>query len=270
MWLLEKEIKHPENDIKLRNALKELGIEFIEIEKKSFEAISYENIKNIKFDFVYASTNIIEELKGKISGIYFNEENFNYKSWAKHYGSNLFNDPKETYVVKIKEIDLGKLNDSDDYFLRPVKDLKSFSGTVVNKKELLHFINEIKEGKYNYLDENVEVAIAPAYKIEKEWRCFMANGKVAAASQYKENGKLLISDKNLPKEMLTFAESMAKIWSPDTIFTLDIGMANQKYYIIEAQCSNSSGFYSCNMIELVKSINEAVKNERRVSRIPRF
>jgi len=66
------------------------------------------------------------------------------------------------------------------------------------------------------------------------------------------------------------AENMAKVWSPDTIFTLDIGMANQKYYIIEAQCSNSSGFYDCNMIELVKNISEAVKNERRVSSIPRF
>lgn len=270
MWLLEKEIKHPENDVKLRNALKELGIEFIEIEKRSFEAINYDNIKDMNFDFVYASTNIIEELKDKVSGIYFNENNFNYKSWAKHYGSYLFNDPNETKIVKIKEIDFSCINENDNYFLRPVKDLKSFSGTVVNKKELLIFSNEIKEGKYTYLNDNVEVVIAPAYKIEKEWRCFMANGKVAAASQYKENGKLLISNKLLPKEMIKFAENMAAIWSPDIIFTLDIGMANQKYYIIEAQCSNSSGFYDCNMIELVKSISEAVKNERRFSRIPRF
>ena len=41
----------------------------------------------MNFYFVYASTNIIEELKDKVSGIYFNENNFNYKSWAKHYGS---------------------------------------------------------------------------------------------------------------------------------------------------------------------------------------
>lgn len=270
MWLLEKEIKHPENDIKLRNTLSNLGIPFIEIEKKSFESIKYDDIKNVEFDFVYASTNIVEELKDKISGIYFNEDNFNYKSWAKHYGSNLFNDPKETYIVQVKNLDPSLLNDIEDYFLRPVKDLKSFSGTVVNKNELLHFCSEIKEGKYTYLDENVELVIAPAYKIEKEWRCFMVNDKVAAASQYKENGKLLISNKNLPKEMIIFAESMAKIWSPDKIFTLDIGMANQKYYIIEAQCSNSSGFYDCNMVELVKSISEAVKNERRFSNIPRF
>lgn len=270
MWLLEKEIKHPENDLKLRNALKELNIDFLEIEKRSFEKIDYKSFTSKDFDFVYASTNIIEELMGKVSGIYFNEENFNYKSWAENYGSYLFNDPKESYIFKIKNVDLSLLNDNDDYFLRPVKDLKSFSGTVVTKNEFQIFVNEIKDGKYSSLDIDVEVVIAPAYKIEKEWRCFMVNGKIASASQYKENGVLVISNKNIPEEMLNFAEKMADIWSPEKIFTLDIALSNNNYYVIEAQCSNSSGFYDCDMVKLVQSINEAVKNEKRVSYIPRF
>lgn len=33
MWLLEKTIKHPQNDIKLRNVLNSLNIDFIEIIK---------------------------------------------------------------------------------------------------------------------------------------------------------------------------------------------------------------------------------------------
>lgn len=78
MWLLERTIKHPENDIKLRNALSQLNIDFMEIEKRPFEKTSYEKFKDIHFDFVYASTNVIEDLNGQCSGIYFNEENFNY------------------------------------------------------------------------------------------------------------------------------------------------------------------------------------------------
>lgn len=259
MWLLEKEIKHHDNDMKLREALNYLGIGFIEIEKKPFENIDYDHIKNNHFDFVYASTNVIEELKDKVSGIYFNESNFNYHSWAKNYGDYLFNNPKETKIFKIKDFVPSLFNEKDFYFIRPVKDLKSFSGSILKKEDLIYFLNEVKLNKYTNLNEELEITISPAYNIDHEWRCFIVNKKVACVSQYKKNGVLFISNKDIPASLIEFSEKIAEIWSPDFIFTLDIGISGDKYYIIEAQCSNSSGFYDCDMIQLVKSINEAVK-----------
>lgn len=270
MWLLEKEIKHPENDLKIRDALNKLNVPYFEIDKRAFETIKLEDLPTFNFDFVYGSVNILKDLLDKISGIYFNEDNFNYKSWAKHYKENLFNSPNESQITTVKDINMISFEDNKDYFIRPVKDLKSFSGQVVNKKELEVFIHEIKNSKYTDLNENIEIVIAPAYKIEKEWRCFVVDGKVSTASQYKNNGALEISRKNIPEEMIAFAEDMSKVWSPEKIFTLDICLSNKKFYIVEAQCSNTSGFYDCDIEKLVYDINEVCKYEKKPSRILRF
>lgn len=261
MWLLEKTIKHPQNDIKLRNALNSLNIDFIEVDKKPFIPLDIKEIKNTHFDFVYASTNTIKDLGENFPGVYFNLDNFNYKSWIKFYGDNVFNSPSESNISTIKFLNLSLLDDNKMYFIRPVDDLKSFSGTVVSKKELTIFINEVNNGKYSQLDEYTEIIIAPAYKIEKEWRCFIVDKKVATASLYKKHGSLCISNKDIPETMILFAEEMSKLWEPAKIFTLDIGLANNKYYIIEAQCSNSSGFYECDVLKLVQSIKNLSENK---------
>lgn len=255
MWLLEKTIKHPQNDIKLRNVLNSLNIDFIEIDKKPFIPLDIIKIENTHFDFVYASTNTIKDLGENFSGVYFNLDNFNYKSWIKFYGDNVFNSSSESNISTIKSLNLSSLDNYKMYFIRPVEDLKSFSGTVVSKKELTTFINDINNGKYSQLDEHIEIVVAPAYKIEKEWRCFIVDKKVATASLYKKNGTLFISDDDIPEKMILFAEEMSRLWEPAKVFTLDIGLANNKYYIIEAQCSNSSGFYDCDIFKLVQSIN---------------
>lgn len=263
MWLLERTIKHPENDIKLRNALSQLNIDFMEIEKRPFEKTSYEKFKDIHFDFVYASTNVIEDLNGQCSGIYFNEENFNYHSWAKYYGDYLFNNPNESKIIRVQNFNSLSLNNEEYFFVRPVKDLKSFSGTVMKKNDIICFFNDIINKKYINLDGNTEVLISPAYNIDKEWRCFIVNKKVVCVSQYKQNGRLYIKSENIPDSLIDYSEKVSNIWSPDLIFTLDVGISKGKYYIIEAQCSNSSGFYDCDLIQLIKSISEASKNEKR-------
>lgn len=270
MWLLEKEIKHPENDMKIRHALNALGVEYVEIDKRPFERLDANTLDDREFDFVYGSTNLIEDLMGEVSGIYFNEDNFNYKTWSDHYGNHLFNDPKESQIMTIGNAHDETMEENKLYFMRPVKDLKSFSGTVVNKKEFMTFIEEVKSGSYTALNNDVEIVIAPAYKIEKEWRCFMVDGEVATASQYRNNGNLEITRGNIPEEMKEFAKSMSQIWSPEKVFTLDVGLSKNTFYIIEAQCANTSGFYDCDIEALVNYINKVPKNEKRSGHIPRF
>lgn len=259
MWLIEKELKHPVNDLKLRQALKNLNIDFKEVIKRPFESIDVSKWPNKDFDFVYVSTNLLLDLKDKIKGIYFNEKNFSYKAWSLNYGDKLFNNPEESIVSTFENINISFLNDENYYFVRPVKDLKSFSGTVISVSELILFINEVNQNKYTDLNNQVEIIIAPSYNIEKEWRCFIVNGKVSTASLYKNNGNLAISRNDIPDEMVLFAENIAKIWSPAKVFTLDIGLSGGSYYIIEAQCANTSGFYDCDINKLVSDINSISK-----------
>lgn len=259
MWLIEKELKHPVNDKKLLQALKDLNIDFKEVIKRPFESINVSKWPHKDFDFVYVSTNVLLDLKDKIKGIYFNENNFSYKAWSLNYGDKLFNNPNESIITSFENVNISSLDDKNYYFVRPVKDLKSFSGTVLSINELNLFVNEVKNKKYSDLNNDVEIIIAPAYKIEKEWRCFIVDKKVSTASLYKKNGNLSISRKNIPEDMLSFAQDVAKIWSPEKIFTLDIGLLAGSYYIIEAQCANTSGFYDCDIHKLVSDINNLRK-----------
>lgn len=259
MWLIEKELKHPINDKKLREALRDLNIDFLEVNKRPFEPINISHLSYRDFDFVYVSTNLLLDLKDKVQGIYFNESNFSYKAWSLNYGNKLFNNPEESIISSFKNVDLSCLDSNNYYFIRPVKDLKSFCGTVMSVNELSSFINEVNDNKYTDLNNDVEIIIAPSYNIEKEWRCFIVDRKVSTASLYKKNGILSISRKDIPKEMLLFAEDIAKIWSPEKIFTLDVGLSAGSYYIIEAQCANTSGFYDCDIHKLVSDINKLRK-----------
>jgi len=52
--------------------------------------------------------------------------------------------------------------------------------------------------------------------------------------------------------------------------SLDVGLSKNTFYVIEAQCANTSGFYDCDIEELVNHINKVPKNEKRAGIISRF
>jgi hypothetical protein len=134
---------------------------------------------------VMGSTTLVRIAKsyGWGPGVWFND-NFNYNSWLENWGENLLN--HDSIVCRFEEIKL-----TDTMFLRPVDDLKSFSGGLIHPDNF----NEWQEAICRYDDGTITkdtmVTIAPPKNIFAEYRCFVIDGRVVTISQYKQGNRVL-------------------------------------------------------------------------------
>jgi hypothetical protein len=232
---------------------------------ETFEYIPHSNklptlsVDSNEHAFLYGSTSVItlaSQTKKWKNHLFFNDEHFNYQSWAKHYGSLLLNDPKESSLMMMKDFEKWiKDKDPEEFiFVRPNKDLKEFNGSVVLVKDFFKWCKNVCEKEYPTVNANTEIIVGKPHGIKAEYRCFMTSkGDVVAYSQYTQNGKIKM-DVNIPKEVLAKAKQVTKVWSPAKLFTLDIALSGEDYWIVEAQSIHSSGFYSANLDDYIKNI----------------
>ena len=61
----------------------------------------------------------------------------------------------------------------------------------------------------------------------------------------------------MPAQVRIFAEDLAKLWSPAEVFTLDICYSGDDYWVLEAGCVNSAGFYGSNLKDFVQAVGKA-------------
>jgi hypothetical protein len=92
--------------------------------------------------------------------------------------------------------------------------------------------------------------------ISQEVRCWMINGKCIEISKYitwNKEQQNYIFDNN---EYIKFAEFIASIYEPDELYTIDLGVFENKIYIIEYNCFSTSGFYNANIEKIIYNLNK--------------
>ena len=197
----------------------------------------------------YGSTTLMKlTIKEKWDpGCYYNE-NFDYRAWSKEYGKDLLN--HDATVCKFKEVKM----DADEFFIRPCKDLKEFTGALIKKKDFEEWKDHtLKMDSESSLTGETFVSYAPAKQIYKEYRFFIVDYKVCTYSLYRLNGTL-VQDLPVEDEAVTFVQKMINKWSPHKVFVLDVALTPNGYKVIEINCANSSGFYKCDVSKLVQTI----------------
>jgi hypothetical protein len=171
-------------------------------------------------------------------GIFFNPENFKPSVWREKYGTHFVN--YAGTMSKLKDVHF--LPFAELMFLRPDGDFKDFSGSLVSKDGLKKFIDEVNIGGCMF-DENLEVYLAPLSDIVHEWRTFVIDGKVVAASKYKLR-TMLDKKSGAPQEVFDFAAKMVELWNPEKAYVMDIcQLSNGEYKFLELNCFNASGVY---------------------------
>src|SRR5690606_22544334 len=145
------------------------------------------------------------------------------------YGSRALNhEARITTLDALKsDIDKGKYHWDELIFIRPTSDQKEFAGEVIAAKSISEWIGRLQVDID--LSDLVDLpVVVNKYKyIEREWRTFIVNGKVSSGSQYKNAGRLDIKCK-LPKRVIEFAEQQSKIYSPSSVFVMDIAQNNEE------------------------------------------
>jgi len=197
----------------------------------------------------YGSTNVINEihLSNKWDPGTFFTEKFDYRVWSDRY--KILNANHE--LLELREIGEKHFYGPDKLaFIRPVLDLKEFAGDVISW-------NRFETWKSQLL--NLELlldcvcVVAEPFGIAKEWRTFVVDGKLVAASQYREYMKLSTTS-GCPNEVTAFVEEQSTFFSPHPIFVMDVGLSGDDLYVIEVGCFNSAGFYDSKLIPLFEAI----------------
>lgn len=207
-----------------------------------------------EYGLIHSSINSVKYLhnQGVLNLTPFNS--LRCQDYYTYWGEYLFNN-KYT-MLPLREC-VRRFNELTDYeggtglFVRPDSNDKLFTGDVFfSEKELEELItNDIK-----YVKDSTLVVAAPAYKIDKEWRCFMKRGKVIASSLYKENHELKVQPDESCKD---FAESIPMYPGLPPAYVLDIAQAGNQFYLLEPGSVNCAGLYACDPDKVVKLIVES-------------
>ena len=186
-------------------------------------------------------------------GVWFDEEAFTYEAWARNYGDLLLNDPAECLRTTIAGVAALDRPADEMVFLRPERDLKEFSGEVRGFGEAREWCRDVCAGGYPLIGPDTPVVLGPPHGIAAEWRLFMVDGRVAAATLYRERGRLR-SVEGAPPDVVAFGEAAAARWSPAPVFVLDVCRSGPGLYVVEAQCFNSAGFYGADLEALFGAV----------------
>lgn len=139
-----------------------------------------------------------------------------------------------------------------DTFYKPLNDRKFIPGVIVKRGSTLKTELELNHST-NYSDEELKTLILKStnilYNIEEEIRCYVVNNKCVTASRYKKCGQYNIDTlSNYEMECYIDAanEFISNVYSPCDNFTIDLAkMSDGRILIVEYNCLNSSGLYSC-------------------------
>lgn len=180
-----------------------------------------------------------------------------YAFWGKYLASS-------NYVF----VPLGEIRRKADWlfeyvgadnkvFIRPDSNDKIFTGEVVAKERLEAFMN------WAYTEGEIPTTlcvIGTPIEIFREWRFFIADGKVIAGSQYMD-GRCLCVDPHYPEEAVDFAEEVANVWSPHPFYCLDVGSTEKGYKVIECGSANCAGLYAAEVRPIVEAMTRIAERE---------
>lgn len=201
----------------------------------------------------YGSTSLIKAFDKSgfdKRGFFFDQPNLKTSKWIEKLGERILN--YDAQIAPLKDVKIDRLS-----FIKPDDDLKDFSGTFLEPSELEDFYSKVSAGGYLF-DENIPVVVAPVKNTGWEFRFFMVQDRVMAASSYKLKSTLN-KTKRVPQEALDFAVEISRAWRPAEVFVVDLAETDNGWKVVEFNCFNASGFYNCNIDSIVSEVSSYVK-----------
>lgn len=151
----------------------------------------------------------------------------------------------------------------DYWFIRPDADDKSFDGATMTFEETRIWFDKLvaveelerKLGNTPMVGKDTSIIAGPAYKVDKEWRNFIVNGRIVTSTLYRKNFKLNKSAFDIPQSMLSFVHERCMEYQIHKAFVMDVALCGEEYYIIECGCINSAGFYHADVSKIIEAVS---------------
>lgn len=150
----------------------------------------------------------------------------------------------------------AKVGANDQIFVRPDSPLKPFSGRVLSIAEVS--LRTLDHGFY-YDDVELPIIVAPVKQMGAEWRFVVANQTVIASSAYEANARMAQAAA-IPTLAHDLACEIAQVIpSPDLIYVLDIGIANDELRLLELNPFSGADLYNCDRTAIAAAVEMLVK-----------
>lgn len=209
--------------------------------------------------FCYGTVAFIKQVYDEsawIPGPYWTEENYHCSTYFDYF-TDLILAQDHLWVEygdlkKQREYLMEELGQADTLFIRPDSPNKAFTGQLIYGEE---FDNTVDRLACPEVTSDTLVVVSPPRNILAEWRFVIADKKVIAGSQYREEGQRCIR-RQWPEEVWKFAEQAADYdWEPDRVYCMDICQTSTGYWVLEINSVSTSGFYACDLAPIVEEVS---------------
>lgn len=188
-------------------------------------------------------------------GNFFVPETFRVDRWLKER-NDMLNSDAEIMTVADAMVKFGRIDNESVWFIRPLEDLKAFSGTVTTAEEIGKWLNSIESGNFSFSPDTLVTIAAPKI-IKAEWRYFVVDGKVVDGSIYMLRGYRLVQREKDPA-VLAEAQTFADKWLPHPTCVMDLALTEDGVKVIEFNAFNSSGFYYHDIPKIIYAVTDYV------------
>jgi ATP-grasp domain, R2K clade family 3 len=255
-WVVQRNLTNPSDFEGLKNSCLKIGTKFIHLDIVPFteELPNFDSSRN---SIIYGST-IFNALalkdKNLRNGLFFDEEIFSIENYIEKWGRHMLN--YEASITTFEElIDSAKYSPNKLLFIRPNDDSKSFAGEVKQYGEIVDWYKKLEVFENTNLSTKSKIIVSEPYNIQYEWRLWIVNKKVIAASKYREYFNLK-KERGCPTDVISFAEDRCEEYTPHNVFVMDICLCGDEYFVIECGCMNAAGFYKANIDDIVFGVTE--------------
>lgn len=244
-------------------ACKKLNYKFVGIKVIPFSK-EIPDIPNDDITIFYGATKWIDNIYQNNRwgpGVYFNPD-AHFETWVEKYGEAALNYGAE--ITTLNELSYQPYPDDRLLFIRPTRDMKEFNGDVWEFGKIKRWSHGIITDVDTEELARIPIVVSEPYGIAHEWRLFMVGGKVSSGSHYRSYHKLNVS-KDVPKKVVEFAEQQAKVYSPCSVFVMDVCESAGNLYVVEVGCFHSAGFYAADIEKVVRDVSEFAIGAREAS-----
>jgi hypothetical protein len=256
-WVVQRNLTNPKDLSAIRDACDAVSIGYTEVEIVPFSR-DLPFIAPEKQNIFYGSGTFLQlllENKALTAGLFFDPVSFSMENFIKEWASHMLN--HNASIVTFGELITSEDDPERLLFIRPDADSKAFAGEVIKFGEIGQWWSQLQTMGADTFPEDTKILVSEPYSISMEWRLWIVNRKVIAATQYREHFTLK-KVRGCPAEVASFAEDRSREYAPHDVFVMDIGQCGDELYIIECNCMNGAGFYDADIHAIVRGVTDYV------------
>lgn len=133
------------------------------------------------------------------------------------------------------------------WFVKPLEELKLFSGVVVKGNQSIEEAHIEKYGKWLRPNDSCKIAVSLAKEIYKEYRVIVVAGKAITGSTYDMT-------EIAPDQVLEFVNEIDRFWKPAPVYVVDVATTPNGFKIIEYNQFGTSAMYACDQEHIIDAL----------------